>query len=167
MVTFSVALHIGTSFVDLSFRITVLFERWKLKLYFILAACFSYPSLSFNFFWCRTYRIVSCSNCFIFSPGALFVASPESFMWSKESSVVQIVEGNALTCSCKADVVICATSRQKGMKTAWKDQGRKRGGVKNGLEDGYWLVTAPMLSWMQCFRGNDVDETSFYPAGKL
>ena len=65
MVTFSVALHIGTSFVDLSFRITVLFERWKLELYFILAACFSYPSLNFNFFWCRTYRIVLCSNCFL------------------------------------------------------------------------------------------------------
>ena len=46
------------------------------------------------------------------------MASPESFLWNKESSVVQIVEGNALTCSHEADVMICATSRQKGMNTA-------------------------------------------------
>ena len=46
------------------------------------------------------------------------MASPEGFMWKTESSVVQIVEGNALTCFHKADVMISATSRQKGMNTA-------------------------------------------------
>ena len=46
------------------------------------------------------------------------MASPEGCMWNKESSVVQIVEGNALTCSHKADVMISATSQQKGMNTA-------------------------------------------------